>query len=183
MLTPTPMTRACLLAAVIVAALVAVGSKSAHAEGSYLGLGVGPAPSLSDDRFTGDGRSVKALGGMRWGQFSVEAQLGGFDLAVSNTVIQGSVNGKLNLPIADGFEVYGRGGLGHSWLRAAKDVNNQEGNGFVLGLGIEYRLDLTVASGAIFLDYGYNSTTFKDDRDRQLDLSTRVWTIGFAVGI
>ena len=182
MLVYARMTRVCLLATVIVAALAATSSKKAEA-GGYLGFGVGTAPSLSDDRLEADGRSVKALIGQRWGQFSLEGAVNGFDLVNSSTVIQASAAGKLSLPLGDGFEVFGRGGLGHNWFRAAKDVNNMEGNGFLLGVGVEYRLDLTVASGSIFIDYTYNKVTFEDDRSNQLELNNRMWTLGLTVGI
>ena len=58
-----------------------------------------------------------------------------------------------------------------------------EGNGYLLGVGAEYRLDLTIASGSIFIDYTYNKAGFQDDRMRQIDLSSRMWTLGLSVGI
>src|SRR5258706_8600558 len=95
------MTRVCLLAVIVAA--VGFGSTSAHAGGGYLGLGIGTAPSLSDDRFAPDGRSAKVLIGQRWGQFAVEGAVGGVDLLNSHSIVQASAAGQMRPPPGDRF--------------------------------------------------------------------------------
>jgi opacity protein-like surface antigen len=176
-----------LRASLVAVILVAVSSQAAHA-GGYLGLGVGTAPSVGDDLFEANGRSAKILGGMRWAQFSVEGSVGGFALGQPNSraeldAYQAQASAKLSLPLGSGFEAFGRAGLQHAWLTSDNTANDMDGNGYLLGAGFEYRLNLGIGSGSIFVDYTYAKANLTGERSQQLDLSTRMWTLGITVGI
>jgi hypothetical protein len=95
---------------------------------------------------------------------------------------QASAALKVSFPLGNNFEAFGRGGLQHSWIRSARSDNNVDGNGYLLGAGFEYRLNLLIGQGSLFVDYQYNKATLTGDRLR-FDQSTRMWTMGLTVGI
>lgn len=177
MLDPSAMTRA-VLAVILVAA-----SSSVASAGGYIGLGIGTAPAVNSEveTLTQNGRSVRLLGGARFGRFSVEGAIHGHDTG-RFAVKQASLAGKFNLPLGDQFEAFGRAGLGKAWFDyepdAAYDVS---GRVFLIGAGIEYRLDLGVAAGSIWIDYQYNSASLSGERSN-FDIGTRMWTLGVTVG-
>jgi len=156
--------------------------------GGYLGLGVGTGPALDGDvELYSVGRSGKLLAGSRFGQFSIEGALGQFDARLSNNdpldFYQASIAGKVNIKLGDGFEAFGKLGLQRTWLNHSSPTIDRSGNGYLVGAGIEYRLDLAVASGSIFLDYQYNDATLVDHMSRESEVSARMWTIGLMIGI
>lgn len=184
-----------MLRAALVVIVVAT-SGVAHA-GGYLGLGIGTSPGMSSDKdqFEADGRSARVFGGSRFGQVSVEGAIGGFGVLQNNspnpglnplgTMYLASAALKASLPLSDGFEVFGKVGVAHTWLSASdKDPTfDASGNGLLLGAGAEYRFKPSfVGSASIFVDYQFNKTGLQGDR---FDTSTsyRMWTLGFAVGI
>jgi opacity protein-like surface antigen len=189
MLARVPMKRASLAVT-----LVALAGSSASA-GTYLGLGIGSAPEVNEqtDRFSSDGRSGKILAGMRFGNVSVEGAISKFDMARTsdrNAVvpfgdqIQAAAAAKLSLPLGNNFEAFGRVGVHKTWLRADQmpDINNAEGTGYLVGAGVEYRLNLVVGQGSIFVDYQYNDVKLEGERF-MLDGSSRMFSIGLTVGL
>ncbi len=176
--------------------IVLAGSSVAHA-GGYLGLGIGTSPSVGSDKdqFEADGRSARLLLGSRFGQVSVEGGIGGFGILQVNsphpglnplgTMYQASLAVKASLPLSDGFEVFGKAGVAHTWLSASdKDPTfDADGNGLLLGGGAEYRFKPSmVGSAPIFIDYQFNKTGLTGDRF-DTSASYRMWTLGFSVGI
>jgi hypothetical protein len=175
--------------ALLVASVVVMSVSSVASAGTYLGLSLGTEPAVTgglDEVATPSGRSLRGLGGLRFGNFSLEAALNGFGVLTGRgdqNVLQGSLAAKLNLPIADGFEAFGRAGLERTWLDVGDDRYNLAGNGFLVGAGIEYRLNLAVTSASIFVDYNVHRATLEDQRNAQVDATTRVWSLGFTVGL
>lgn len=174
--------------AALVAALLTATSGIASA-GTYLGLGIGPAPAMSDERLdvTPDGRTVRAVVGFRFGQFAVEGDIAGYGLRSAGVekydVRQVAVLGKYSLPIQDHFEAFGMLGLQHTSLSTSLGSNyDQSGNGFLLGAGIEYRLTLGGIGASVFVDYALSTTslgtTTTDNR-----FTTRIWTLGATVSL
>lgn len=176
------MNRACLVAATLVAL-------SGTASAGYVGLGIGSQPALGDDaEVRPTSRSAKLLAGSRWGRFSIEGALGGFGIGRAapgslefGNAYQLSLSGKFNLPLGDNFEAFGRVGLAHTWLDAEELVYEAEGNGFLVGAGIEYRLDVGVAGASLFFDYQINRAALEGDYQRY-DLTSRMFSIGATVG-
>lgn len=183
--------------AVLAVALVA-GSSGAATAGGYVGLGLGTGPALdrsndntvlTSDAIESDGRSARLIGGFRFGQFAVEAALGGFDAAMqlntgdsyySTRIYQGSLSGKYNHPLGDGFEAYGRLGIQRTSLSLDGDSRfDADGTGLMLGAGIEYRIKLTGVS--VWVDYQYSRASLDGELVKG-DLSARMWTIGATLG-
>lgn len=172
----------------VVAAILAASGGVATA-GGYLGLGIGTSPGVSDtnDYFSGSGRTGRLFGGARFGQFSVEGAINGYGL--KNTTGSGydakeaSVAGKFNLPLGNDFEAFGRVGLQRTWLSVQnnKPMYDAQGNGYLVGLGMEYRLNLGFAAGSLFIDYSHHSASFEGRT--KFDSSVRMWMLGLSVGI
>ncbi|MBX3157392.1 MAG: porin family protein [Deltaproteobacteria bacterium] len=164
--------------------LVAVTSHVAEA-GGYLGLGVGTAPSVNDERLTPSSRTFKVLGGQRWTNFTLEGGFGGFLLSERKDIDVYSlqVAAKLNFPLASNIEAFGRAGVQHAWLNTPNPLRDQDGSGYLIGAGFEYRVNLAAGSGSIFVDYTYATANMSNERREKFDLSTRTWMLGITVGI
>lgn len=174
------------LALVMVAA-----SASAASAGTYLGLGLGtsPATSTNTDLMSteADGRSGRLLLGFRVARLGIEGTVGRFDVLVNdkreftNTML--GVGLKYNLPLGDNFEAFGRGGLQRTYLNEDMDDRyDSAGNGYYLGGGIEYRVELLLG-GSIFLDYQYANATVENVRLHEFEVSNRMWTIGLTLSL
>jgi hypothetical protein len=179
--------------AVLAMALVTVSSGVASA-GGYIGLGIGTGPSLStsnDDRVEADGRSARLMLGYRFGRISVEGAVNGYDMAFgiqtslySSEVRQGSISGKYNHPLADGFEAFGRLGYSKTWFSLKDDDRfDAAGTGIIFGAGIEYRLKLGLAGGAsLWFDYQYSRAALDGDLAQvRTDLNAAMWTLGATI--
>jgi hypothetical protein len=172
--------------AALVLALLTASSGVASA-GWYAGLGIGTGPEIGSDvgDFEDGGRSGKALVGSRWGNFAVEGALAGYDvIGPSNNVYDtwhASIAGKLNLPIGDGFEGFGRVGIQRTWLSPESSDYDVSGTGYLVGAGIEYRLNLAATAASIWIDYQYSSADLEGMRDN-FEYSARMWTLGATIG-
>lgn len=169
--------------ALLVAAGVLAISSTASA-GGYLGLGLGSQPALDDslDSLDPQGRSLRGLAGIRFGNVSVEAALNGFDVIIDSLdypIYQLSGALKLSIPLGEGFEVFGRGGLERTWLRERR---NWSGDGFLISGGLEYRLNALVTSASVFVDYTVHRVTVTSDRN-QFDMTSGIWGLGVTVGL
>jgi hypothetical protein len=179
------MKRALILATILITSGVA-------SAGTYLGLGVGPsvAANGNNDTLQGDGRAWHGLVGYRFGHLSLEGGFTEYGLAIdgtkqSNSTYDGtelSASLKYSIPLSAGFEAFGRGGLQHTGISNDSGAHDVSGNGVLLGLGVEYRLNFVLADASIFLDYTYSKANVTGDRDNY-DFSTRIWTLGLTVGI
>jgi hypothetical protein len=177
-----------LLAVVLVAA-----SASAASAGPYLGLGIGTAARPSGDLpvTTGDGnRSGRAIVGMKFGRFSIEATGSRFGEMRRNTYpYQGTMLAaavKYSLPLGNNFEAFGRGGLERTWL-STDPVNlpDYTGNGWLLGAGFEYRLNIEGTGASIFVDYEHTSTSLVNQSvmSQTAGESVGIWTLGATVSL
>lgn len=174
-------------ALVVASALLAISSTASA--GVYVGLGVGTEPAANDELATvatPSGRSVRGLLGFRFANVSVEGAINGFDVLTglgNHTVYQASAAAKLSLPLGNGFEAFGRGGLEHTQLDLGDDRYNLAGNGWLLGAGFEYRFNTPLISGSIFVDYNVHRASLDDERKNELDATTRMWGLGVTVGL
>lgn len=174
--------------ALLVASGVMAISTTASA-GGYVGLAVGTRPGVNDELANSvanpQGRSFRGLGGIRFGNVSIEGALNGFGAVTAQdgerNIYQLSAAAKLSLPLGDGFEAFGRAGLEHAWLDLGDDRYNLSGNGFLVGAGFEYRFNLGVANASVFVDYNIHSATLKDQRD-EIEATTGAWGLGATVG-
>ena len=176
--------------ALLVACGVMAISTTASA-GGYLGLGLGTQPGVNSDLRNNvanpEGRSLRGLGGIRFGNIAVEGALNGFGVVTAQdgdkNVYQLSGAAKLSLPLGNNFEAFGRAGLEHTWLDLGDDRYNLSGNGFLVGGGFEFRLNLAITSASIFVDYNIHHVTLADARDGKIDATSRIWGLGFTVGL
>jgi hypothetical protein len=182
--------------AALLVAILATTSSVASA-GTYVGLGIGTnALSEDSDRLVEDGRSARLIVGYRFkpmkhGAFAVEGSLGGYGVGlvdrnapVKLDAYQLSAAVRFNLPIADNFEAFGRLGLHHTTVGGENAIYDTSGNGFLVGLGMAYKLDLSVGKGAwLTVDYQLNKTQLTGERfqgESALDVLERQWTLGAA---
>lgn len=170
------------------AVTILAASSGVASAGTYLGLGLGTAPAIDNQlEMDSEGRSVRGLVGHRFGRLAIEGALGNFDgLAMQGApydAYQAQIAAKLSLPLGDGFEAFGRAGLQRTWLSRHKAELDADGNGYVLGAGFAYRLDIGVADGSIFVDYQYTNAELDDGLMRTFDYNTRMWTLGLTIGI
>ena len=90
---------------------------------------------------------------------------------------------KYSLPLGNNFEAFGRGGVQRTYL-SGPGIMGVAGNGWVLGGGFEYRLDLVATAASIFVDYTHNQTSLDTGFGRpQLDSAVSMWTLGLTLAI
>jgi hypothetical protein len=179
------MTRLALAAALLVA------STSLASAGTYVGLGIGTSAGGSmngTDTVDGGGRSGRLMIGSRFGKLSIEGQGGRFDMQFPASRYEASELGvglKLNVPIGNNFELFGRGGIERTWLTATTSANmDAAGNGWFLGGGVEYRLNLGLTAASLFLDYQRTTTSVTADANMaQFDASAGMFTLGATLSI
>lgn len=157
--------------------------------GGYLGLGLGSQPGVNDEMAAMAapfGRSLRVLGGLRFGNVSLEGALNGFDVLANRngdtTEYQLSGALKLSLPLGNNFEGFGRVGLERTWLDVNDTFYNLTGDGFLVGGGFEYRLNAIISNASIFVDYNVHRVTL-ESMATKVDATTTVWGLGFTVGI
>ena len=171
-------------------ALVAASAPAASA-GTYLGLGIGTAASPSGDiaMTSSDGnRSGRLLVGTRFGHLSLEGAGSRYSLYRGSAPYSGTqmaVALKYSLTLGNNFEAYGRGGLERTWLSTDTTANDFAGNGWLLGGGFEYRLDLGVTAASVFVDYEHSATSLVNqiNMQSQKDETIGLWTLGVTVAL
>ncbi|HEX4449834.1 MAG TPA: outer membrane beta-barrel protein [Kofleriaceae bacterium] len=163
----------------LVLAILATGPVASA--GTYIGLGIGTAPSESDGVVTnGDqSRSWRALLGQSFGHLSIETELNRYSVALNSESYDATMLGiglKYNIPIDYGFSLYGRAGLERTWL-SGNDVDyfSGAGNGLYLGVGVEYRF---VSVASVFVDYERQSATIDADGAAAYDHNAGMFTVG-----
>ncbi len=168
--------------------ILALGGSLASA-GTYVGLGVGSGIDTNGDgSYSSSDRTGKLLVGYSFGQIAIEAagqrgslvdaNAAGFDLT------QLSVAGKYNLPLADGFEAFGRVGYQRTSLSSQTGATpDTAGTGLLIGAGIEYKLNLVATSASIFLDYNFATTSLEGGNlTAPQKLETRGFLLGATIG-
>jgi outer membrane protein with beta-barrel domain len=178
--------------ALLAVTLLASAAGTASA-GTYLGLGIGTAPAISDDsnRLASDSRSGRLLIGSRFGNVAIEGAIGGFSATLDDLklgdVYQASGALKLSVPLGNDFEAFGRAGLHHTWVSSDRtNTDGLSGNGFLVSAGFEYRLNAILSQASIFVDYSFNKLKLANDNfqnARAFDGNYRMWTVGLTVGL
>jgi hypothetical protein len=170
----------------LVAAAACLGLSATASAGPYAGIALGTEPAVNDEFVAfiayPDGRSLRALGGYRWGSFSAEGSLGGFGIrsrvGVGSHAYQLAAALKGSLPLGNDFEAFGRLGLERTWLTVGGYDLDMSGNGFLVAAGFEYRLDAVLAKASVFVDYTIRHVTLNNEHD----LTSRMFSLGFMYG-
>lgn len=179
------MTRASLAVVVLAAAT------SSASAGTYVGLGIGSTATMGGDmtQISGDGtRSERFLLGQSWGRFSVEGAATRYGALYRTAGYDGTsvaVAGKATFPVMPHVSVFGRLGLQRTWLSTNRmDLVSFDGNGYLLGAGLQYDLDVSILGGvAIFADYQHTSSSFQGSAGRPFDSTASMWTLGLTVSM
>lgn len=171
------------------ATLAVAASASVACAGTYVGLGIGTAASGSSDQ-SGDVEGVERSGrlmvGTRFSKVSIEGQASRFDLGFRSSSYDATQLGlglKLSFPLGHHFEAFGRGGIERTWLSSPNGMYDADGNGWFLGGGFEYRLNLGLTAASLFVDYQRSSTDFTNDRMSQFDATASMWTLGATLAL
>ncbi len=164
--------------------------------GTYVGIGIGTGPSVSDSvntPYLSNGRSLRLSLGYRFGNISIEGSYTGYSTTEGPTVIAPqtqldshtlSLAAKLNYPLGNNFEIFGRGGLLQTELDPEDTGSSSaSGTGYTLSAGFEYRLNLLVANGGIFVDYTRNQASFDNAAAPSWDQTATMWTLGVNVSL
>lgn len=175
-----------LLAATVLVSLTGVTATASA--GGYLGLALGTQPAVNENMNQIGlplSRSLKLLGGLRFGNVSLEGALNGFTVLAGGferNVYQASAALKLSLPLGNDFEGFGRVGVERTWLNYDDERYDREGDGYLVGAGFEYRLNAIVANASLFVDYTLHRTTLVNTRE-EVDAISRMWSLGFTIGL
>ena len=130
-------------------------------------------------------RSLRGLGGIRFGNVSDEGALNGFGVnanGVDRRVFQLSGALKLSLPLGNDFEGFGRAGIERTWLNVDDERYDLSGNGFQVAAGFEYRLNAVVSNASLFVDYTIHHATLSN-MSGEVSETSRIWALGFTIGI
>jgi hypothetical protein len=173
--------------------LVAAASTAASA-GTYLGLGLGSSASVGGTDTgsavfaQGSDRSERFIVGQKFGYISIEGAGTRYGLYHQTTGYDGTavaLAAKLSLPLGNGFDAFGRGGVQRTWLSTdTANAMEYSGNGWLLGGGFEYHLGVSLlGGGSIFVDYERAKTTFDGQAGRPFDNTVSMWTLGLTLSI
>ena len=178
------------LLAATVALPILVAAAPAHADG-YIGAAIGTGPSLGNNQFTAEqaGRTYRALLGysfqLPFGRLSLEGEANRFNLALDSYPYHSTMLGaglKYSVPIGNGFEVFGRGGYGHTWVGdddPSAPGANGDGDGYYLGAGFEYRLSIC----SFFVDYERQSVAIQTLESGIYDQSAGSFGLGATLSL
>jgi hypothetical protein len=186
----------------LVAVCISISSVSSLAiAGGYAGMAIGTQAGIEDD-FQSTvaipaGRSFRLLGGWRFAQLAGLSVEGGLNTYGMMSRMGGetrawalSAGVKYSLPFGNDFEGFARGGLERTWLSLDDYREELVGNGWLLGVGFEYRLDKLLAmttspirAGSLFVDYSIHRTALDDSTQGvHADATPRFFSFGFTVG-
>ncbi len=182
-----------MLRAALALTLVAASGAVANA-GVYLGVGIGTAADTNASSPTnemialqGNGRSWRLLAGYRFGRFAIEASGEQLPLILNSAGYgdtQLALQAKYSFPLGNNFELFGRGGVQRTYLNtSAQGALNASGNGWLLGAGIEYRLNAVLAGGSIFVDYEHAETSVQNDQPDKYDTKIGMLMLGVTLSL
>ncbi len=160
---------------------------SPAAAGTYLGLGIGTAPSVGESMSTLEpaSRSARLTLGQRLGPLSLEGGAGGYELASATDAEARSVSvsggGKVSFELQGQLEAFVRAGVERTWL-SGDGMSTLSGDGVYFGGGAELRLALPLGSTSVWVDYSRHQATLRNERT-ELEARTGVWTLGLSVGL
>jgi hypothetical protein len=178
----------------VLALFVVTATSTAASAGTYFGLGVGSAADMvsntSGITMKGNDRSLRGIVGYRFGRLSVEGAVSHYGMFLNALPFDSnmaSASLKYSLPLGSGFGVFGSAGLQHTWLSTSSQGGfSADGTGYVLGLGAEYRLNVSLLGGAsIFVDYQRAETSFTNSSNAKTnyDGQAGLFTLGLTVSL
>lgn len=177
---------------------------SAHAQGFYLGLGVGGPADINDelgdyfdkadDESGGSGRIVL---GKKLGPWAIEGVFFGTDMVGRTdggnySALALGIDARYNLAITSGWDVYVRAGLNKTWLTPEEDAycddcgwsgEGYQGRGIDYGTGIQYTLrTMRLINVSFWLDFNRQVVRLRQEGSPTLDGKLSMVTLGLSVG-
>jgi hypothetical protein len=159
-------------------------SASIASAGTYVSLGMGGTPDpqgelkIAASTGAADVPQRKAALGWSIGRFAVEATAGRYALGGGHATAAG-VQGRLSIPLDGNFGAYGRFGVERAWLSDLDARLGDTADGWVGGLGLEYKIDAPLlGQAAIWAELTQDQLTFADDTKG----GSRMWTLGASLG-
>jgi hypothetical protein len=170
---------------------VAAAVPEVASAGTYIGLGIGTGPNTSDSQnnnYSSDGRSGRLAVGFAFGRLAVEGAYSGYSAVIGDTrSMAGQFDSrtlqvalKYNLPLADHFELFGRGGLLRTDLSWKDGGGSWSGDGYTLSAGVEYRLP---AFGSLFVDVTRNQASLDNGSPTAVDQTASMFTLGVNISL
>ena len=146
--------------AVLVLILIAAPTL-AHA-GGYVSAGIGGGAELGGElhNLSGEGHNAGRLALGRWfGPIALEGAVSGFGVtgtmpggaAVDGEALSTSLSGKAHAGLIAGLGAFVRVGVMRTWIRT-DSMEDLEGDGYVIGAGLDYRISLPVWEAALWLE-------------------------------
>lgn len=172
------------LAAFVAVALISAAPASA----GYLSLGIGQGADLHgemDTRFQreDDSNSGRLAVGQRTGPLAIEAALSGSDIGETRSVSL-SIDLKLYKSLVGPLDLYGRGGIGKTWLEhpfAGDD--DYAGRNKQLGVGLELGFNAPVGQLGLFVDLSRQWLDLSANGQGELEGELDMLQVGVAVGL
>ncbi|HEU5060095.1 MAG TPA: outer membrane beta-barrel protein [Kofleriaceae bacterium] len=178
----------------VLALLLAGSGGIAHADGGYVGAGLGPGAGLAGNISTAfdtdDSMNARLAIGQRLGPVALEASLFGAGMIGRNdfagpgreydTVSLGVDLKYLIGILATPLEIYPKIGLNRTWLTGGRDTLDYDGWGWDLGAGAQLDFDRI----AVWLDFTHQRTNLRSDNDaytRHLDGRLNLLALGVSV--
>ena len=173
------------LAALISAITAAAGSAPAQA-GGYLGLTLTGGADMNSAQADTSVDTRKAISlGKRWGMISIEGNLATMDATITRAAFTGKsvgVAGRISVPVAPLFSVFGTLGVEQTWLSPDNDaLPGFAGSQTLVGAGLEAKLDF-MAHGSVWLGYMVRTGDLSTDDGNQFDAQTASFALGATLG-
>lgn len=173
------------LAASLLSLASVLATSSLASAGTYVSLGLGGTPDpqgelkVAASTGTSDVAQRKAALGWSLGRIAIEATAARYALGSGHATAAG-VQGRLTIPLDGHFGAYGRVGVERAWLSDLDPRLGDTADGWVGGVGVEYRLTAPLlGQAAIWAEVTQDQLTFADDTKG----GARMWTLGASLGL
>lgn len=157
--------------------------------GTYVGLAIGPRPTLDSNTLEESGRTARIAVGYRLTRFSIEGAITANGGDVNPRLYTSDYSarhltlaGKYSHPLGNGFELFGKAGLQWSKYTVDQNLGSFDGHGLMLAGGVEWRLNLGIAAASLFAEYNVSSVTVAEN-GADKDLQNRQWLLGVSLGM
>lgn len=171
-------------ATLLATALLAATASLASA-GTYVSIGMGGTPEpqgalkVAAANGSNDLAQRRAAVGFSLSRLAVEATVARYGIGAGQATVAGA-HARLSIPIDGGFGAYGRLGVERAWLEDLDARLGDRADGWVGGLGLEYRFDAPLLGQAgVWAELSQDQLTFDDDSKG----GARMWTLGVSIGL
>jgi hypothetical protein len=155
------------------AALVLAPAAAHAGTGGFAAIGIGLPVSTGGDLsdWGADGKAGSLFVGQHLNKWvGVEAGLSVYGLSSPNgngiTNIGLAAAGRFQYPVTPVIAPFVRLGIEKTWMDRGR-AEDFSGTGWMAGLGVEYKLNLSFTQGGVWAEYLHHDATFVNDRSEQ----------------